>query len=215
MSRRNKKDDIFKEIDIALNDAKKERSEASAVIEKIKSWMAEAIIETYANVFPNGHLTYYREKYKADAIAKYDEIKKENADKIDPEKVEKCEKIVKAYLNQLNIRESKVNLYDKLVKNYEQTKGKISKVELKEIEKGKVDKHEERLKELDVLEDDYTDAYTDKAQMEDLVSEFEAKAEYAKQLSILNEKYKDGDIDDYTSSSAFKDEIDKLINEID
>ena len=43
----------------------------------------------------------------------------------------------------------------------------------------------------------------------------ELKAEYEKQLSILNEKYKDENVEDYTSSVAFKEEIDKMINEID
>jgi hypothetical protein len=213
--RKKRKEDIFKEIDEALNEAKNQKQEAEAEIDKIQSWMAEAIIETFENVFPNGHLTYYREKYKDNAVSNYEQIKKENADKVNPEKIEKCDKIVIAYKNQIGLRESKVKLYQKLVNNYEKTRSKIQETELKEIEKGKVDKHEQRLKELDALEDDYVDAFTDTAQMEELVGEFEAKAEYAKQLSLLNEKYKESDVDDFTTSSAFKDEIDKLINEID
>ena len=71
------------------------------------------------------------------------------------------------------------------------------------------------MKQLDGVDDDYVDAVTDTAQMEELVNEFELKAEYAKQLLILNEKYKDESVEDYTSSAAFKEEIDKMINEID
>ena len=204
-----------KKIDNALSDAQNDKREASNDIEKIKSWAAEAIVETYADIFPNGHLTYYREKYKDEALEKYDQIKNDNAEKIGIEKAEKCDLIVKAYMTQIKLRESKVKLYDKLVKNYEQTRVKLKEVELKQIENEKINKHEERLKELDGTDDDFVDAMTDTAQMEELVNEFELKAEYAKQLLILNEKYKDESVEDYTSSAAFKEEIDKMINEID
>ena len=204
-----------KKIDNALSDAQNDKREASNDIEKIKSWAAEAIVETYADIFPNGHLTYYREKYKDEALEKYDQIKNDNAEKIGIEKTEKCDLIVKAYMTQIKLRESKVKLYDKLVKNYVQTRVKLKEVELKQIENEKINKHEERLKELDGTDDDFVDAITDTAQMEELVNEFELKAEYAKQLLILNEKYKDESVEDYTSSAAFKEEIDKMINEID
>lgn len=204
-----------KKINNALSDAQDDKREASNDIEKIKSWAAEAIVETYADVFPNGHLTYYREKYKDDALEKYEQIKKDNAEKIGIDKAEKCDQIVKAYMTQIKLRESKVKLYDKLVKNYEQTKVKLKEVELKQLEDDKINKHEERLKQLDGADDDYVEAITDTAKMEELVNEFELKAEYAKQLSILNEKYKDENVEDYTSSVAFKEEIDKMINEID
>ena len=203
-----------KKIDNALTDAQNDKREASNDIEKIKSWAAEAIVETYADIFPNGHLTYYREKYKDDALEKYEQIKKDNAEKIGIDKAEKCDQIVKAYMTQIKLRESKVKLYDKLVKNYEQTRGKLKEVELKQLEDDKVNKHEERLKQLDGSDDDFVEAITDTAKMEELVSEFELKAEYAKQLSILNEKYKDESVEDYTSSTAFMEEIDKMINEI-
>ena len=91
----------------------------------------------------------------------------------------------------------------------------MKQVEIKAAEDTKIDKHKERLKELDGVEDDFVDALTDKQEMEELVSEFELKAEYANQLKLLNDKYKNESLDDYTVSSAFKDEIDKLANEID
>jgi ssRNA-specific RNase YbeY (16S rRNA maturation enzyme) len=67
---------------------------------------------------------------------------------------------------------------------------------------------------LDGVEKDYVDAITDTAEMQELEKEFELKAEYTNQLSILNEKYKDGDTEDFTSVQAFTDEIDKISKEI-
>ena len=118
-------------------------------------------------------------------------------------------------MTQIKLRESKLELYDKLVEKYQLTKSKLKDLELKTIADDKVIKHEERIKQLDGAEDDYVDAMTDTVELEELEREFELKAEYANQLSLLNEKYKDReDVEDYTTSLAFKDEIDKMINEI-
>ena len=108
-----------------------------------------------------------------------------------------------------------MQLYDKLVLKYKETKEKLKELELEKIAEDKITKHEERIKQLDGAENEYVDAMTDTIKMEELEREFELKAEYANQLSLLNEKYKDReDVEDYTTSLAFKDEIDKMINEI-
>lgn len=207
--------DFKTKIDNALRNAENDKRDASNEIEKIKSWAAEAIVETYAEIFPNGHLTYYREKYKSDALENYEKYKTENSEKVGIEKANKCDKIVNAYLTQIKLRESKLLLYDKLVTKYQETKGKLKELELKKVSEDKVTKHEERIKELDGADNEYVDAMTDTVKLEELEKEFELKAEYANQLSILNEKYKDTEnVEDYTTSLAFKDEIDKMINDI-
>ena len=81
--------DFKTKIENALRNAENDKRDASNEIEKIRSWAAEVIVETYAEIFPNGHLTYYREKYKNDALENYEKYKTENADKIEPEKSEK------------------------------------------------------------------------------------------------------------------------------
>ncbi len=206
--------EFAKKIETALMNAQSDKRNAQTEIEKIRSWAAEAIVDTYAGIFPNGHLTYYREKYKNDALAKYEQIKAENASKIGEDKVEKCDNIVKAYMSQIKLRESKLILYDKIVSKYQNTKQKLKELEKKKLEENKINKHEDRLKQLDGVEKDYVDAITDTAEMQELEKEFELKAEYANQLSILNEKYKDGDTEDFTSVQAFTDEIDKISKEI-
>jgi hypothetical protein len=206
--------EFAKKIDTALMNAQADKRNAQTEIERIKSWAAEAIVETYASIFPNGHLTYYREKYKTDALAKYEQIKNDNAGKIGEEKAEKCDNIVKAYLSQIKLRESKLILYDKIVSKYQDTKSRLKELEKNKVEQNKLDKHEDRLKQLDGVEKDYVDAMNDTAEMEELEKEFELKAEYANQLALLNEKYKDGKVEDHTSVQAFTDEIDKITQEI-
>jgi uncharacterized protein YbaA (DUF1428 family) len=207
--------DFKTKIENALKNAENDKRDAVNEIEKIKSWAAEAIVETYADIFPNGHLTYYREQYKADALENYETYKTENTEKIGIEKADKCDKIVKAYLTQIKLRESKLQLYDKLVAKYQETKQKLKELELKKTAEDKVIKHEERIKQLDGADSEYVEALGDTTELEDLQNEFELKSEYANQLSLLNEKYKDREnVEDYTTSLAFKDEIDKMINEI-
>ncbi len=202
-------------VENALRDAENDKEEAIKEIETIKDWAAEAIVETYADVFPNGHLTYYKNKYKKDALENYNKYKTENVNKIDPKLAERCDKIVNAYNLQINLRDSKLMLYDKLVQKYQATKEKLKELELNKEKEDTIIKHEKRIKELDNSEKEFVDALTDTAKFEELEREFELKIEYAKQLNVLNEKYKDeGDLDDLTASIAFKDEIDKMIDEI-
>jgi len=203
-------------INTALKNAIDDKTAAEKEIEQIKNWAAEIIVETYAETFPNGNLTYYREQYKTDALEKYEQIKAENKDKVEEEKTKKCDKIVKAYMTQIKLRESKLQLYDKLAGKYQEVKDKLDDAKKTKSEEDKIHKHEERIKELDNADNEYVDASTDTAKFEELEKEFELKTEYANQLNQLNEKYKDTEnVEDYTTSLAFKDEIDKMINEID
>lgn len=203
-------------INTALKNAEDDKSAAVKEIEQIKDWAAEIIVETYAEVFPNGNLTYYREQYKTDALEKYEQIKAENKAKVGEDKAQKCDKIVKAYMTQIKLRESKLQLYDKLAGKYQEVKDKLDDAKKTKSEENKIHKHEERIKELDNADNEYVDASTDTAKFEELEKEFELKTEYANQLNQLNEKYKDTEnVEDYTTSLAFKDEIDKMIDEID
>ena len=211
-----KGNEIEIKINTALKNAEDDKAAALKEIEQIKDWAAEAIVETYADVFPNGNLTYYREQYKTDALEKYEQIKTENFDKIGQEKTDKCDKIVKAYMTQIKLRESKLQLYDKLVGKYQETKEKLNLSKTTQIQEDKIHKHEERIKDLDNVDNEYVEAVTDTEKFDELEKELDLKLEYQNQLNQLNEKYKETEnVEDYTASLAFKDEIDKMIDEID
>lgn len=205
---------LEKKIDDALKNAQKDKNEAFADIEKMRTWAAEVIIDTYAHLFKNGHLTYYREKYKKTAIENYEKIRIENLNKIPRQKSDKCEKIVKGYLNQIALRESKLNLYSKLEEEYLKTKQKLKQTELHKISDDKLSTHEERLRKLDSNTNSYVDAMEDTTEFDELQREFELKAEYVKQLALLSDKYDTDNKEDYNNAIAFKDEIDKMTKEI-
>ncbi|MCP4176606.1 MAG: hypothetical protein GY756_02470 [bacterium] len=205
---------LDKKIDEALTNAKNDRREAEKDIDKIRSWTAEVIIDAYAHLFPNGNLTYYREKYKDDAIANYEQIKNDNAGKISQEKADKCEKLVAGYLHQIGLRESKLKLYEKLENEYKKTKDKLKKVSVVKQSDEKLDTHEDRLRMLDSDTDTYVDAVSDTAKLEELKKEFELKSEYVNQLALLSDKYDTESSESYNNAEAFKEEVDKLIDDI-
>ena len=213
--KKNKLEDnsLERQVEEALRKAKNDKREAERDIEKIKSWAAEAIVETYASVFPNGHLTYYREKYKEDALSKFERIKADNADKILPEEAEKCDKIVTAYMNQISLRESKLKLFEKLEKEYAATKLKLKELGQKKQKGDKFLKHSERLNSLDEHAETLAEAMTDSNNLEEIQREFELKTEYVNQLEKLNLEYSD-DVD-HDNALAFKEEIDKMSKELD
>lgn len=206
---------LEQKIDLALKNAKNDKRLAETDIQKIKSWIAEVIVETYADAFPNGNLTYYREKYKEDALQNYDKIKSDNADKVKPDKAEKCDKIVVGYLNQIALRESKLKLYDKLVNEYTATKNKLKNVNLNKVSNDKISSHEDRLKQLDDDTNSYVDAVTDTNEMDELKREFELKSEYFNQLNKLSDKYDTQSDDSYDNARAYKSEIDKILGDMD
>jgi hypothetical protein len=203
---------LEKKVDEALLKARNEKRETQREIENIKSWTAEAIIDTYAVLFPNGNMTYYREQYKKDAMAKYETIKTENAGKISEEEAEKCDKIVKAYLNQIALRESKLKLYEKLEAQYLDTKEKLKGVAAQKLKGDKFQKHSERLNSLDTNTETLSEAMLEQNKLGDIKQEFELKSEYVNQLEKLKLNYSDDN--NHDDASAFKDEIDKMINDM-
>ncbi len=210
----NESNSLEKKINDALRNAQNDKQEAEKEIEKIKSWTTEVIIDTYADMFPNGHLTYYRERYKKNALENYEKIKIENEDKISRQEVEKCDKIVNGYLNQIALRESKLKLYAKIESEYLKTKQKLKQTKLQEINNDKLDAHEERLKKLDSDTGAYVDATSDTAELDELKREFELKEEYVKQLALLSDKYDTDSKENYNNATAFKEEIDRMTDDI-
>ena len=204
---------LEQEVEAALRKAKNDKRDALKEIEKIKSWAAEAIIDTYAEIFPNGNLTYYREQYKKDALEKFEQIQTDNAGKVPEEEAVKCKKIVTAYLNQISLRESKLKLFEKLETEYASTKEKLKEVGKQKNKGDKFLKHSERLNSLDEHTETLSEAMTDTNQLEDIKREFAMKAEYVNQLEKLNQDYSD-DVN-HDNALAFKDEVDKMLNDLD
>ena len=212
--KKNKKEVSLEErVNIALAKTKEDKRNAQKEIRDINKWAADAIIDTYSAFFPNSNLTYYRKQYEDTALKDYESIKEKYADKLEPEIVEKCDRFVTGYLNQLQLRESKLKLYEKIEAKYKRTKDKLKNAHKTEKRTNDMQEHADRLKALDNSSDTLSDAMSDTYKAEDLEEDIEQKEEYFNQLEKLNEKFSDES--DYNNSLAFKDEIDKMIEDMD
>jgi len=195
-----------------LRKAEQDKRTASNEINKLYGFAAEAIIDTFAEYFPNANYSFYRDKYKTEALAKYAEYKTQHASKLSPEVLDRCEKIVNGYLNHASLLESKIKFYDKLVTDYTQAKEKIKIAISQNTKTDKLKKHAERLDELDGSSNVLASTYTDSYKLEDITKELEIREEYANQIEKLTIEY--GNDTEYNNSLAMKDEVDKMIGEM-
>lgn len=200
-------------LEIRINDAMKkcetDKQEALRDITKLQGWAAEAIMDTYVDFFPNAHLSFYRDKYKTDALQKYDIIKQEHAPKMDKDTVARCDKIVQGYLNHIKMLESKIELFDQLYNEHKQTKQKLESYKHQAAKQDKLDVHSKRLNEMNDDVDSLADAYSGNYELQELQDEVELKEEYFKQMEQLSKQYGEKD-SDFENSLAYKEEIDKM-----
>jgi len=201
-------------INTALQKAKLDKREAEKDIREIKEWAATAIIDAYADFFPNSNLTYYRKQYAETALEEYENIKSKYSDKIGTEMVDKCDNIVTAYLNQIQLRESKLKLFTKIETEYTKTKEKLKVANEKGSQTDRMQTHTERLKSLDEdSTETLSEAMTDNYKLDDIKDDIEMKEEYFNQLEKLNAQFSD-DGSEHDNALAFKDEIDKMLNDM-
>ncbi len=203
---------LEKRIVMALKKARQDKRDAERDINKIKGWAAEAIIDVYADFFPNANLTFYREKYKENALEQYGETKKKYASKLATGTVEKCDRIVQGYINQVELRISKMKLYEKLENEYLKTKQQLDNAMKQSARGDKLKSHSERLKELDNDTSSVSDSMTDSYKLEEITKDIEYKEEYLNQLDKLNEEF--GDDSNFDNAVSYKSELDKMIKDI-
>jgi len=197
-------------VNLSLQKAKEDKRVASKEISDIKEWAAEAIIDVYSAFFPNGHLSYYRKQYAETALAKYDEIKQKYSGQIDVELAEKCDNLVSGYLNQIQLRESKLKLFEKIENEYIVTKEKLRMAEAQGKKNDRIQEHTQRLEKLDEDTEGLSNAMVQTNKLDDIKKEIELKEEYFNQLEKLNMQF--ADESDYKNSLSYKEEIDKMID---
>ncbi len=194
----------------SLKEAETNKKNAWNEIKKLDEWARDAILDAYADFFPNGKLSYYRDQYKKSALENYQKIKQEHGGKLDSHIVDKCEQIVVGYLNQMSLMESQAKLFDKMYDEYSSSLKKLKAIAHKTNE---LNEHSERLT---IRENDTTmlaAGMSGEYQLEDIKREVAIKEEYFKQLDQLKQEY--GDDRQFNNALTFKAEVDKMITELD
>ena len=205
-------DELELKMKSAIEKCEKDKRTAQKAVDEVKNWAADAIIETYADFFPNANLSYYRDKYKEDALEKYEQIKAEHGGKLEPDTVKKCDEVVAGYLNQIKLLHSKVELFDKLLNEHLKIKEKYDNLKAKNKKMDRLDKHDDRLKEMNEDAGTLASTYISGNELDEISKEFELKEAYHQELDKLNTQY--GDDETIDNSLAYKEEVDKMIKKL-
>ncbi len=195
--------------DVRLNNAitkvRQDKFKAEGDIRRIKTWANDAILEAFSEFYPVGTLAIQRDTL----FEKFDQLKLEHQEKLTFEMTEKLDKVVVGYKNQIGIKESQMQLLEKLHVEYSDTKKKFEAVKAKEKKMNSLDKHDKRLQELENNTDLMANSIEHQYKLEDVKKEFELKEAYITQLEQLQYQY--GDESKSSNALAYKDELDKMI----
>ena len=204
--------ELGRKIQIALKKSEEDKREAAKMVTTIEGWAADAVIDNYAQFFPNANLSYYRDKYKKTAFAEYEKIKEEHSSKLDAGVVENCEKVVQGYKNQIELQNAQVVLSEKLYNEHLKTKQKYDAMLAKNKRNEEMQNHNERLQDMNNNTRGLGDAYKDEFTLEEINDEFSHQEIYFEELHKLKQQY--GDDSNFDNALAYKTEIEKMSNKI-
>jgi len=213
----NNEQSVLQKTDLSIEELKKDISKTKDEIENINKWIIEAIHEVFE----------VHNKYWYDEIKKYPEIKKEEANSdIDKKVIYKCDEVVGNYKSQIKIRESKLELYNALLSEYEKTKERLMTIECKKVREEKsntklesLEKHSKRIESLSQSPEEIEKHYKEKenlnileAEVEDVIEEFEINEEVKLHMQKINNIFHSGS-NELTTENAIE-EINKLVNKL-
>jgi hypothetical protein len=204
--------ELGQKIQSALQKSEQDKREAEKMVKTIETWAADAIIDNYDEFFPNAHLSFYRDKYKQTAFADYEKIKAKHGQKLPEEVFEKCENIVKGYLNQIELQKAQVLLFEKLYNEHKKTKQKFDAMLARNKRNAEMEKHQERLQEMNNNTTGLGDVYKDEYTLDEINNEFAHQETYFDELHKLKQQY--GNDANFENAIAYKDEIEKITNKI-
>jgi hypothetical protein len=196
----------------AIKNCKSQIKQADFEIAQIKKWAADAI----RNVFEVSSRYWYNE------ISEYEMIKKQFANKnVNPELSTNCDEIINGYLEQIELRKSTIDFCTKLLNEYVETenklintKRKISNQMNKEEKLKELQKHRERLHDMNDSSANFENTFVDNERLKILKQEIisletnlDEKVEIYQQLIELTRKFSEVKPD---NTKNFRQEIDKL-----
>lgn len=190
----------------SISKARQDKFKSEANINKLTQWAQDTIMNTFtADLFPEG-----QPFTRAQVLEKWPEIKEKHGDKVSYEVLDKCNDVVKGYMNQIELEKSKIKAFDKLQTEYEGLREKVKIAKQNSKKSQRIDKQSKKLQNMQDDVSGMASAIELEYNMEDLTKEVELKQEYFKQLEQLQYQY--GDDIDSNEAVDFKQRIDEILN---
>lgn len=186
-------------------------------IDEIRKWANEAIRGAFE--VPN--------KFWYEEHNKYDEIKALTENKtLDYKVVIKCDEIIFAYMEQIKLREAKLNLYQSLIEKYNQNKTKMAAIKKRHeddfnsrLKLEALEEHRLRLEQMKTNPENIENTYEESYHLEELrneanevLEEFEISEEVRTLLEEINSEFKSGNFS--SDSKLAIEQIENLTNKI-
>lgn len=190
----------------SISKARQDKFKSESNINKLTQWAEDTIMNTFtADLFQGG-----QPFTRSEVLKKWEEIKEKHADKVSYEVLEKCNDVVKGYLNQIDLEKSKIKVFEKLQTEYEGLKEKIRVTKQNSKKSQRIDKQGAKLSAIQDDTSGMASAIKLEYTMDDLSKEVELKQEYFKQLEQLQYQY--GDEVNSSESVEFKQKLDEMLN---
>jgi hypothetical protein len=215
--RQSREAEMLIRLEVSIDQCGLEIKKAGDETDQIKKWVIEAISDVFQ--VPN--------KFWYDEISKYDEIKLlEENKQINPKVLHKCDEVVYGYIEQIELRNAKIELYKTLIEKYKATKEKMEKIkkisddELKAQAKLEVlEKHNLRIDQLRNSPENLNHHIDETNQLDllkneanEVIEEFEISEEVKSSLDDLNQQFNSGKY--ALGAKSAIDEIEKLVDKI-
>jgi len=216
--RKNESDNKFREkVLTALNKCKNEKKKEIDNISNVKQWAKDIIIE----IFDVPTAFWYEE------MAEYENIKyhQDNLN-VNKKLVEKTDKIVEDYREQIKLSESKIefcdtliNEYNEILDRYDNTLITIKRVQSEENKILLLNKHKKRIEKMRSGTGDFEKMFEKTGKLdllnddiEKIEEDFKIKQEVTEYIENLDKEFAEND--DNIDSLPIRTEIDKLTTEI-
>lgn len=212
-----REEDMLLKLDESIKNCTGETKKANDEIDQIKKWAIEAI----RDVYEVPHKFWYEE------LKLYQEIRTLEENKsIDIQVAEKCDEVVQGYLDEIELRKAKIELYEGLIRKYDASKEKMlmmkkkkddetmadSKLQALEKHKQRIEQMREEPESLPGHIEETTQLELMKEEINEVMTEYEISEEVRNSLIEINSQFKSTD-NSFSSKAAIK-EIRELLNKI-
>ncbi len=189
----------------AISTARRIKFKSQADIEKLKMWANDAISVTFGDIITE----FTTDEY----LDNFEQIKNKYADKVDPGKLEKTEKIVQGYKGQIAIKQVELETAQRTEQKYSKLLEQLKSSKLENKALKRLTRHEQRL---EIMQNDVSaqKQLIEKNLSYDLIKDdLEQQLESLKALNQLQEQF---DTKSFVQNAeVYKQEMDKIVNKLD
>ncbi len=212
-----REEDILSKLEVSISNCKGEIKKAEDENDQIKKWAIEAIRDSFE----------VPQKFWYEELEMYQEIcSLEENKSVDRLVLEKCDEVVQGYLDEMELRKAKIQLYESLIQKYETSKKKMLLIKKKKDDETMaqtkliaLEKHSKRIEQMREDPENLPSHVEETTQLElmkeeinEVYTEYEINEEVRNCMVEINQQFKS--TNNSMGSKAAIEEIKSLFSKI-